>query len=241
MTSPEFKEEVARLKRKLAKGDLTEDEFWEELKHLERSLEPPGDIDASEVAGSVGRGFLGIFMFFIPAIIGIGAVYLVLIYYPAPPDMDIRVESSSFIPAPKSEKEAIYRALRLMKDESPAHYRFVDSYVDTVEVAPPMGFSVFGVIKGYYRTDLGKSIRMVHGLECPAYCEGEGWTGLDLLAAEFIIHEACHSMQHHTGRPFSEDECYAMQFEFAKKVGPNLWSGFNEDYFVWDHTGGMLI
>ena len=145
------------------------------------------------------------------------------------------------VPAPRGEKATIYRALLLIKEESPAHYRFVENYVDAIEVAPPMGISVFGTIRGYYRTDLGKRIRMVHGLECPAYCEGDGWTGLDLLTAEFIVHEACHSMQHHTGRPFDEAQCYSLQFEFARMVGPGLWPGFREEYFVWDQPNSMLF
>lgn len=197
-------------------------------------------MDASEVVDSVGRRLFTVFIFLLPAIIGIILLYFIFIYYPAPADMDIRVESSSFIPAPKTEKEAIYRALSLVKEESPVHYRFIESHVDTVEVAPPMGISIFGVIRGYYRTDKEKTIRMVHGLQCLAYCEEEGWTGLDLLTAEFILHEACHSMQHHTGSPFDEGQCYSMQFELARAVGPGIWVGFQEEYFVWDMPSPLL-
>ncbi len=168
----------------------------------------------------------------------ISVLYYSFFYYPIPHEMGISVAGGGALPATRSEKEAIYRGLQMLKEYSPDDFAFVNKYVETIEVSGPVGFSFFGKVRGYYKggpEGFGKKIRIVRDYKCPAHCvEGE-WNGNDLLIAEFIVHEACHSMQAHEGIDLNEPQCYEMQFEFARKIGPNIWNDFQEARFVWDY------
>ncbi len=57
------------------------------------------------------------------------------------------------------------------------------------------------------------------------------------MTSEFIVHEACHSMQHHSNSSFSEPECYEIQFDFAERVGTMLWEDFKKEAFIYDYSG----
>jgi hypothetical protein len=231
------------LKRRLASGEIKEDEYWEELRLLERT----DDSGYHQKRGVFNKALTyraQRTVLYSGLIIGIWLlVYLLFFYYPVPEGISISVKGAGIMPAASEEKEAIYRGFNLIKERSPEDYRFVDAYVDKVEVAGPPGLSLFGRIRGYYSEGpegFGRNIRIVRGFECPAHCSEDGWNGRDFLIAEFIIHEACHSMQYHTGAEFSEQQCYDMQFRFAENVGPMLWEDFKRDMFIYEHSAAGL-
>ena len=162
-------------------------------------------------------------IFVLPLIIAGFLLYLFFFYYPPPSDIDIEVSGAGIFLATIKEKKAVYRGLELIRDYSTDDYEFVQTYVDTIEVAGPLGWDFFsGRVRGYYQKGpdgFNKKIRIVRIFDCPAHCSNEGFNGGDLLLAEFMIHEACHSMQ----------------FDFARKTGPRLWKDFREEVFVYDY------
>ncbi|MFQ5815200.1 MAG: hypothetical protein ACE5G7_01735 [Candidatus Hydrothermarchaeaceae archaeon] len=233
----ELEEEYRKLEKKRASGAISEDEYWEELRLLERRIDDFGHRGGKDVfVKSLRSAATKAVLFTLPiAILGLLS-YLLFFHYPSPRGIGIDVTGAGVLPATRGEKEVVYRALELMKKHSPDEYALVDAYVDTIEVSGALGLGFLGGrISGYYTGASGKSIRMVRGFECPAHCVEDGWNGRDLLVAEIILHEACHSMQYHTGVDFNEPQCYGMQFEFAKKAGPMLWRDFDEEMFVYEH------
>jgi hypothetical protein len=235
-----FEDEKARLEEKLARGEITSDEYWDALQRL-KSKEQGFDYDLEkDLFRSVSRTVIKIAIYTLPIIVVATIFYILFFYYSAPKDISIDVSGTGILPASKREKAEIYLALELLRQHSKGDYAFVDEYVDEIEVSGPQGLNFFGKIRGVYRSGpegVEKRIRIVRDFSCPAHCTEEGYSGADLLTAEFIVHEACHSMQHHSNSSFSEQECYEMQFDFAERVGPKLWEDFKKEAFIYDYSG----
>lgn len=162
-----------------------------------------------------------------------------MVYYPVPRDIEIVVKDEHNLPVSKNSKEVMYRGLKLIKGYSPQDYEFVNEYVEVIEVKTfelSVTHDFYAHAAAYYDSERGdtRTITFVRIPRCPDYCSEEGWTGLDLRAAQIIIHEACHSWQFSLSRPYIEQECYDMANEFADKVGPNLWHDFQMSYFFED-------
>ncbi len=236
----ELEKHYKELARKRASGLISDDEYWRELFILDRQAEAcerrlGGERLQKVLTGAITKLILA----FLPIAVVAFLAYMLLFYYPAPADVSINVADPGIIPASRGEKEAVYRALELVKTHSPGDYALLVAYVERIEVATPTSFAIFGRNVGSYASAWGgKTIRLTRGFECPANCVEDVWTGRDLFLASILIHEGCHSMQYHTGADFSEPQCYEMQFEFAKKVGPNLWSDFEEEGFAYEHPAG---
>jgi hypothetical protein len=230
--------ELEDLELKLARGQISKDDYWEEIRILERGYQ---DFE-SERAGlykTLSEKGISVLFFLLPLMAALFLLYLIFFYYPTPGEIDIQVSGTEIIPATSGEKKAIYRGLELLRQYSPADYNFVLEHVDKVEVAGPYGFSLFGKIRGYYRggpEGFGRTVRIVRIFDCPVHCDEDDWHGGDLLIAGFIVHEACHSMQHQNSLELSEKQCYEMQFDFADKVGPHIWPDFNREVFIYDYT-----
>jgi hypothetical protein len=236
----DFTDEKENLEKKLSRGEITSDEYWEALHQHEKKSEGLNYELEKDLFGSLSRTGIKITIYTLPVIVVATILYILFFYYPAPKDISIVATGTGILPASAREKAEIYRALELLRQYSKEDYDFVDEYVDQIEVSGPQGLSFFGKIRGVYRRGpegFGKSVRIVRDFSCPAHCTEEGYTGADLLTAEFIVHEACHSMQHHSNSNFSEPECYEMQFEFAEKVGSMLWEDFRRDAFIYDLSG----
>jgi hypothetical protein len=233
-----FEKEVEELEKKLSLKKISEDEYWDSIQALRQRQE---GFDSKELrqdsynflSGTVTRAVIII----IPLIVGSILLYFMFLYYPVPDQIEIKVRGTGVIPATSSEKESIYRGLELLREYSTEDYLFVNQYVNTIEVAGSGGFSLFGRVRGFYgpgEDGFGKNIKIVRIFDCPIHCSEGSWNGGDLLTAEFILHEACHSMQYHRNISFSEPQCYEMQFDFVRRVGPSLWSDFREEYFIYE-------
>ncbi len=225
------------LAKKRASGLISDDEYWRELFILDRQADATtypsrGDKLQKALRDAVAKLLLAVLPIAAIAFIA----YILLFYYPAPSGVNIEVAGPGIIPASRGEKEAVFRAMGIVKTHSPDDYAMLVAYVERIEVATPTSFAILGRNVGSYAPDWGgKTIRLTRGFECPAHCVEDVWTGRDLFLASILIHEACHSMQYHTGADFSEQQCYEMQFEFARKIGPKLWSDFKEEFFVYEH------
>jgi hypothetical protein len=238
----ELEKEQESLKNRLREGEISKEEYWEGINSLERLVEGY-EYQKKEFLTGVGRSVIKTFLFLLPILTAGLILYFLFFHYPIPSEINIKVSGGGILPATSTEKAEIYKGLELIKEYSSEDYIFIDTYVDRVEVSGPAGISFFGKIRGYYRggsEGFGKTIRIVRDFKCPAHCNPGDWSGSNLLIAEFIIHEACHSMQYHTSQPYSEAECYRMQFEFAEKVGPILWRDFQSEFFIFDPSGTPL-
>jgi len=226
---------LEKLKEELAAGKITKDEFWDAQNTQEANQGNEADVNG----GLSNLFFVSYKTLFtlLPILAGVLILYFVFIYNPPPQGIDFRVHGAGVLPATAKEKESIYRGLFLIKENSLSDYEFVDRHVNTIDVSGPVGFSLLGSIRGSYQGggEGFKNILIVRDFSCLIHCNESKWNGADMLTAEFIIHEACHSMQHHKNLSFSEPECYEMQFEFAREVGPKLWADFKEEYFVYDY------
>ncbi len=246
MSEEKFEAQYNRLKQRLESGEISKEEFWDSLATLELSFKDPGSADIEILKKHEFFTTLGRMAYHtLPIVIFLGILYFAFFYYSQPRELTIEVKGIGIIPATSKEKAAIYRGLELILQKSPQDYEFVSAYVDTVEVSGPL-FSIIpgSRVGGYYRggsEGFGKTIRVVRGFSCPAHCEDGGWNGRDLVVAEFIIHEACHSMQYHKKISYSEDQCYNMQFDFAERVGPSLWQDFNREFFIYENPENRFI
>jgi len=234
-------EKYDELEKQRASGAIRDEEYKDKLWLLDkRLLGDPKDISTDGLTEFLEKVVTNIFRSLLPkfavAFAIIAILYMVFFYYPKPPGISLDVVGSNFIPALSDEKEGIYRGLELLKMHSPERYTYVDTYVDTVEVGMPFGLGILGGKEiGYYEFGAGKTIRIVRGFLCPAHCSEEDWNGQDLLMAEIILHEACHSMQYHTTGDISEAPCYEMMSDLGIEVGPKLWENFEEIRFVYEH------
>jgi hypothetical protein len=237
LNPPEKDHKIKDLEKKLSAGDISKDEYWEELHNLERQARDFNHQSEKNFIMEIFSRGIKIILLIIPFLLAVLLAYFAFFHYQTPEDISIKVGGTPIQPATSKEKAQIYRALSLLKEYSPEYYAFVNEFVDRIEVSGPAGFSFKGKIRGYYGGGEGsfeRKIRIVRDFNCPAHCKVEGWKGGDLLTAEFIVHEACHSMQNHNGLKFSEPQCYEMQFKFAEEVGPQLWNDFNKDVFIYD-------
>ncbi len=238
MTAEELADRYEELNRKRALGIITDKEYWEELMILDRSTDASGrGLGVEEFMGVIKGAAAKVLLALLPFALMVFLAYMLLFYYPAPKGVDIAVAGPGVIPASRQEKEAVYRALELVKTQSPDEYAMITAYVERIEVAGPTSLGLFGGqnVGSYTPAWGGKTIRLTRGFDCPAHCTDEGWIGQDLFLASILVHESCHSMQYHTKVEFSEPPCYGRQFEFVKKVGPKLWSDFKEESFVYEH------
>lgn len=239
----ELADRYEELNRKCALGIITDVEYWEELRILDCSTDALGrGLGVEEFRGFIKGVALQALFVILPVALFAFLAYILLFYYPTPEGVNIAVAGPGIIPASRPEKEAVYRALELAETQSPDDYALIDAYVERIEVAGPTSLGLFGGrnVGSYTPSWGGKIIRLMRGFDCPAHCTSDGWTGRDLFLASILVHEACHSMQYHTGIVFAEPQCYEMQFEFMKEVGPKLWSDFSESQFVYEHPEAGL-
>ncbi len=232
LTADELDEQYKEIAKKRALGLISDDDYWRELSILDRKIDAVARLRTGEgflkpLTGSLTKVLLAL----LPIAVIMLIAYRLLFYYPAPEGVDIAVKGTWLLPASRGEKDAVYRAIVLVKTHSPEDYALLANYVERIDVA--VSFGLFGNA-GSYAPAWGKTIRLTRGFECPAHCAG-AWTGRDLFLASILIHEACHSMQYQTGSGFSESQCYEIQFDFARKTGPKLWSDFNDESFIYEH------